>query len=158
FPFLLADLSDHTTRVTDCYSVRWDVPHHDAPGSNHAVVANRHPRTDDAMSSEPDIVSDVYGFRRLKPAASNLCLRRVKGCVDVNARPDLSIVPDGDEVAVEEHAPVVNEPVPANADVHPVVATERRLDLRAATDLPEQHLQHLEPLLGVFVWEGVQSP
>ncbi len=88
-----ADLLDYSTRIADCHSVSGNVPHNHAPGSNDTIVANRHARTNDAMSSKPDIVPDVYWFCRLQPAASNLCINRVEGGVDVNTRPNLSIVP-----------------------------------------------------------------
>ena len=59
-PLLLADLPNYPARIADGYVVGWDIPHDNAPGSNHAVVANRHARTDDAMPSKPDIVPDVH--------------------------------------------------------------------------------------------------
>ena len=77
FPLLLADLPNYPARIADGYVVGWDIPHDDAPGSNHAVVANRHARTDEAPSAKPDVVSDVYWFCRLQPAASNLRINRV---------------------------------------------------------------------------------
>src|SRR5438552_8532279 len=43
FPLLLADLPNYPARIADGYVVGWDIPHDNAPGSNHAVVANRHP-------------------------------------------------------------------------------------------------------------------
>ena len=117
FPLLLADLPNYPARIADGYVVGWDIPHDNAPGSNHAVVANRHARADDAMSPKPDIVPDVYGFRPLQPAASNLCINRVESGINMNARPNLSVIPDGDQITVKEHTPVIDEPVPTNADV-----------------------------------------
>jgi len=117
FPLLLADLPNHPARIADGYVVGRDIPHDNAPGSNHAVVANRHARTDDAMSPKPDIVPDVYGFRPLQPAASNLCINWVESGVNVNARPNLSVIPDGDQITLKEHTPVIDEPVSTNADV-----------------------------------------
>ena len=49
--------------------------------------------------------------------------------VDMDSWPDLSIIPNFDEIAVQEHAPVINQPVAAEADVPAVVAAEGRLEL-----------------------------
>jgi hypothetical protein len=116
-PFLLANLLNYPIRIAHRYPVSWNVPHHHAPRSNHAVVANGHTGTNDAMAPKPDVVPDVYGSRSLQSAAPNLWVNRMECCVDMNARPNLSIVPDGNEITVEEHAPVVDEPIATDADV-----------------------------------------
>jgi hypothetical protein len=72
FPFLIANLLDYPARVADCYSVRWNVSHQYAPGSDHAVVADGYTGTNDTIPTKPDIVPDVYGFRRFQSAAPNL--------------------------------------------------------------------------------------
>ena len=97
FSFLLANLLNYPARIADRHPVRGDVPHDHAPRSNHAVVANGHTGATDAMAPKPDIVPNVYGFRRLQPAAPVLWVNRMEGCVDMNAR-DLNIVPDGNQV------------------------------------------------------------
>jgi hypothetical protein len=117
FSFLLANAPNYPARIADRHPVRGDVPHYHAPGSNHAVVANGHAGTNDAMAPKPDIVSNVYGFRRLPSAAPNLSVNRMEGRVDMNARANLNIVPDANEVTVEKHAPIVDEPIATNADV-----------------------------------------
>ena len=61
----------------------------------------------------------------------------MQGSVDVNSRPNLSIIPDDDEVAVKEDTSIVDEPVATNAHVYAVIAHERGLDLCAAPDLSE---------------------
>lgn len=124
-PFLIANLLDYPARVAYCYSVRWNVSHQYAPGSDHAVVADGYTGTNDTMPTKPDIVPDVYGFRRLQSAAPNLWVNRMEGRVDMNARSNLSVVPNDDEITVKEHTSVVDEPILTNTDVHAIVATER---------------------------------
>jgi hypothetical protein len=61
--------------------------------------------------------------------------------VDMDSWPDLSIIANFDEIAVQEHAPVIDEPVAVEADVPAVVAAEGRLELSAATDATQQDFQ-----------------
>jgi len=76
--------------------------------------------------------------------------------VDMDSWPDLSIIPNFDEIAVQEHAPVINQPVAAEADVPAVVAAEGRLELSAATDATQQDFQQRSPKLGVFIRDCIQ--
>lgn len=76
--------------------------------------------------------------------------------VDMHSRPDLSVIANFNEIAVQEHAPVVDEPIAANADVPAVVTTEGRLELSAVTDAPQQQLQLRSPKVGVFIRDRVQ--
>jgi len=57
------------------------------------------------MSPKPDIVPDVYGFCRLQPTAPSLCINRVEGGIDVHARTNLSVVPNGDQITVKNTHP-----------------------------------------------------
>ena len=57
------------------------------------------------MSPRPDIVPDVYGFCRLQPTAPSLCINRVEGGIDVHARTNLSVVPNGDQITVKNTHP-----------------------------------------------------
>jgi len=43
----------------------------------------------------------------------------------MNAGPNLSVVPNDDEITVKEHTSLVDEPVFPNTDVYALVATER---------------------------------
>jgi hypothetical protein len=56
------DLSHNPTRIAYGHAVSWNVAHNHAPGLNHAVVTDRNARTDDAASTEPDIVADHDWF------------------------------------------------------------------------------------------------
>jgi len=82
----------------------------------------------------------------------------MEGGIDVNARPNLSIVPDGDEVTVKKHASIVDKSTATNADVCTVIASKRRLDLGTASNFFKEHSQHRESLLAIFVWYGIQTP
>jgi hypothetical protein len=61
----------------------------------------------------------------------------MEGGVDVNARSNLRIIADGNEVTVKEHAPIVDEAVATKSDVRTVIARDRSLDLRTIPDLLE---------------------
>src|SRR5215469_8046780 len=81
----------------------------------------------------------------------------MKSGIDVNARSNLRIFTNADEVTVKEHTPVIDEPISTDADVDAVVAGERRLDLCAVPDMSKQCFQCTEPLLGILVWYGIQA-
>ena len=82
----------------------------------------------------------------------------MKRGVDVNARPNLRIIADRNEVTVKEHAPIIDKPVPTNPDVRAVIAHEGGLDLSASADLTEQFPQRSEALIAIFVCNSVQLP
>ena len=80
----------------------------------------------------------------------------MKRRVDMDSWSDLSIIADFNEIAVQENAPVVDEPIAADADVLAVVTAEGRLELSAVTDATQQQFQQCSPKLGVFIRDCIQ--
>ena len=155
-PVPLLEMFDDAARIANRETRRQDVPNYNTSGSNYAVVANRHARTNHTTASQPHIVSYAYCFGRFQSAPSNSWLKRMERSVNVIARPNLHVVSDGDEITVKENTPIVDEPIAPDADVYTVVATEWRLNLRAATDLTEHSAQQRKALLSILIWDRVQ--
>jgi hypothetical protein len=103
-------------------------------------------------------MSDIYWLCHFQASASNSWIHRMEGGIDVNARRNLSIVPNGDEVTVKKHTSIVDKSIATDADVYTVIASKRRLDLGTAPNLSKEHSQHRESLLAIFVWYGIQTP
>jgi hypothetical protein len=137
--------TNYSAGVSDGEHIRRQVAHDNAAGTYDSVVADAYARADDTRSAEPNIVTDSYGFRSLESAASRMRIERMERGIDVNPRPDLGVIADANGIAIQEDATVIDEtPVP-NVDVPPVVATERRLDLRRFTEAAQKRLQHHSP-------------
>ena len=68
--------------------------------------------------------------------------------VDLNRRPDLHVVADRDPVAVQKDAVIVHKHISTNQDIVAVVATEGRLQDRAAAEMTEELHEKRQPLFG----------
>lgn len=125
----LGNLPIDSAGIADCEDIRWEIAQDNAAGTHDRVIADAHARADHTRSSEPHVMANGHGFCSLEPVASCACIERMQCGVDVNPRPDLSVVADANGIAVQEDTSVIDENVAADVNVPSVVAAERRLDL-----------------------------
>ena len=101
-------------------------------------------------------MSDSDSFSAFQSAAPGVGIEGMERRVDMDSWSDLSIIANFDEIAVQEHAPVVDEPIAADADVLTVVTAEGRLELSAVTDTTQQQFQLRSPKVRIFIPDCIQ--
>lgn len=120
----LRQLANDSAGVADSQLVCGNVSNYNATGADDGIVPDCHTRADDATASQPDVVSTGDWFSSFETASSNIRFERVPCGVNVHSRPDLSIVSDRNQIAIQEHATVIDESIATDPDVPAVVAAE----------------------------------
>src|SRR5689334_9692796 len=110
----LAQAADDPRRVAGGDRTGGHVAGHDAPGADHAAVADRHPRQHDRTAAKPDSVADADRTGGFPPGDAQLAFERVGPGIELHRRAHLQIVADLDRRAIEKDAVVVDECVPAD--------------------------------------------
>jgi hypothetical protein len=150
-------IANYTTGVADRYLATRDVPNDDTACSDHRVVPDSNPGADHAVTAYPYIASNVHGLRRFQATAPGLRMTRMQSGIDVHARTDLRIRPDGYEVAVEEDTAKIHKAVLTDSDVHAVIAGEWRAQLHPIPDSVQQFAQACVPSGGILVGNSIKS-
>jgi hypothetical protein len=81
----------------------------------------------------------------------------MRGGEQLNRRPDLDVVADGDGRRIEHDGPVVDEATLANRDLPAVVAVEGREDVAVRPERPEQLVQDAPALCRPAVAHSVEA-
>ena len=126
----------------DRYILRYD-----GTSANHGAVSDGYPRKDQRTTPYPHV--PAYGDRtaELQHLPAQTRITRVVRGKNLNARPNLRPVPNGDFHDIEDHAIEVKEYVIAEMDVVSVIAVKRRPNVHtfpnAAKQLTEQRSTHV---------------
>src|SRR4051812_33757280 len=137
----LVDRADHAGRVADGDDVRRQVPGHDRPSADDGVVADRHTGQHDDATTEPYVVTDGDRLRRLPLVATGAGLNGMGRGQQLDVRPDLHVVADGDRSDIERDEPEVGEAPSPEADLGAVVDEQRWPDRRPLPDRAEHLLE-----------------
>jgi hypothetical protein len=130
--------SNYPARISHCNRICGQAASDYAAGTDDGVFADFDAGAEDGAAAEPDVVGDGDGFSVLEAGAAGCGVERVGGGVDVDAGGDLHVGADGDAVAVEEDAVVVDECARADGDVVAVVAAEVGFDDDVFADIAEE--------------------
>src|SRR5918998_2170624 len=149
-----SDAADDTSRVAHRKAVGGDVTGDDRAGPDHAVLANRHARTDDGASAEPDVVGDRDGLGRLELVAPGLRVDGVRRGQQLHVRADLAVGPDADLRDVQRDEPPVDEGPGADEHAAAVVDVDRRAHEGALFHPPEELTRHSLSRFGILVVRG----
>ena len=98
--------------------------HDHAACSHDAAISDRDARQHQRPAADPHIVADpnrAYGFQA---GATHLGIDGMLRRIELHGRADLYIISNGDRSTVKKDAVLIDEDVPAEADVIPVVARE----------------------------------
>ena len=105
------------------------------------VVADGHARQYDRAAPDPDITPDMDRATKFQAGSPTSRVAWVIGRKDLNARPDLRLVSNGDLHHVEDDAVEVQEHAHTETNVEAVVAVKRRPDYSAVPDRGEAFQQ-----------------
>ena len=107
------------------------------PGTNNSVIPDRHAGQNDRSAADPDIPADAHATPKLQPGAALCGIAWMVGGINLNGRPNLSAIADGDFRNVKDHTVEIQESACANANVEPVIAEKWGPDNGAGTDEAE---------------------
>ncbi len=94
----------------------------DRPGADNSLIPDRHAGQNDRSAADPDIPADAHGTPKLQPGAAPCGIAWMIGGINLNGRPDLRAIADGDVRDVKDHTVEVQESARADANVEPVIA------------------------------------
>lgn len=97
--------ADDTGGAAACEHPRWQVAGDDRPGAYDGVGADRHATGDDHAGGQPDVAPDRDGFGGLPPIPTPGGLEGMQWREELDVRPDLDVVTDGDPRDVGKLAP-----------------------------------------------------
>lgn len=120
----LRQVANDSTGIANRQLACRNISNYNATGADDGIVPDRYAGADDATASQPDVVPNRDGFSSFETASPNVGIERMQCCVNVHSRPDLSIVADRNQIAIEEHAAVIDEAIATDPDVSAVVAAE----------------------------------
>ena len=120
----------HHGGVSGSHTVVGNIAYHHRTGCDDAPPANGDAGTNHHATAQPRVVANGYRESRLLWLSSLPIVDGMLGCKELAMRPNLNVMADGDESFVEHHATIIDERMFAHADAMPVIAGERRSNLR----------------------------
>src|ERR1035437_8327489 len=131
------DLADGSRRVPHGQDVRSKVPSDHSTRAHHRVLTNRHARTHDGATAQPDVVSYADRLASLKLVASRLGLDGVNRRQQLDIRTNLYVVADRDLSNIEGDHTKVRECARTHMDMQAVVDVQRRANDGLLPERPE---------------------
>jgi hypothetical protein len=134
----------------NCRSCR-DIAGNDRTRPDDRIVADGNSWKDHGASADPDVRADANRAPIFKICQSNCRVTRMVGSIDLDGRPNLGAVTDGDRSNVQKHTVEVEEDALAEMDVVSIVDEEGGTYDAAVADRTEELLQ-LDQVSDGMVW------